>query len=222
MPGLPLRTSAESGAGPSDGSEAVLGDPMPDPLISAGAVRKLGVGETELYRQHLLRLDAESRRNRFGCAVSDEFIRRSSGPSTLNGAVIYGFFVEGVLRGAAELRPLARAGEAEAALSIELAWQSRGVGTALLERVLLAARNRKIEHLHMLCLTENRRIQRLARKFDAQLNFQSGSVIGELKAPCPTPISVMRELVADGTDLAAPILDVRGRRIDRIRELRLE
>jgi hypothetical protein len=41
-------------------------------------------------------------------------------------------------------------------------------------------------------------MQRLARKFDAQLNFQSGSVIGELKAPCPTPISVMRELVADG------------------------
>jgi hypothetical protein len=76
-----------------------------------------------------------------------KFIRLYSGPSTLNGAVIYGFFVEGVLRGAAELRLLARAGEAEAALSIERAWQSRGVGTALLERVLLAARNRKIEHL---------------------------------------------------------------------------
>ena len=195
---------------------------MPEPLISAGTVRRLWVGEAELYRQHLLRLDAQSRRNRFGGAVSDEFIRRYSGPSAPNGAVIYGFFVEGVLRGAAELRLLARAGEAEAALSIERAWQSCGVGTALLERVLLAARNRKIEHLHMLCLTENRRMQRLARKFDAQLNFQSGSVIGELKAPCPTPISVMRELVADGTDLAAAILDVRGRRIDRIRELRLE
>jgi GNAT superfamily N-acetyltransferase len=179
---------------------------MHEPLISGGAVRKLWLGETELYRQHLLRLDAECRRNRFGGAVSDEFIRRYSGPSALNGAVIYGFFVEGVLRGAAELRLLARAGEAEAALSIERAWQSRGVGTALLERVLLAARNRKIEHLHM--LAENRRMQRLARKFDAQLNFQSGSVIGELKAPCPTPISVMRELVADGTDLAAAILDV--------------
>jgi GNAT superfamily N-acetyltransferase len=181
---------------------------MHEPLISGGAVRRLWVGETELYRQHLLRLDGESRRSRFGGAVCDEFIRRYSGPSALNGAVIYGFFVEGVLRGAAELRLLARAGEAEAAISVERAWQSRGVGTALLERVLLAARNRKVEHLHMLCLAENRRMQQLARKFDAQLNFQSGSVIGELKAPCPTPISVMRELVADGTDLAAAILDV--------------
>jgi GNAT superfamily N-acetyltransferase len=181
---------------------------MYEPAISGGAVRKLWVGETELYRRHLLRLDAESRRNRFGGAVSDEFIRRYSEPFALNGAVIYGFFVEGALRGAAELRLLARAGEAEAALSIERAWQSRGVGTALLERVLLAARNRKIEHLHMLCLAENRRMQRLARKFDAHLNFPSSSVIGELNAPCPTPISVMRELVADGTDLAAAILDV--------------
>jgi GNAT superfamily N-acetyltransferase len=101
----------------------------------------LWVDETELYRQHLLRLDAESRRNRFGGAVSDGFIHRYSEPSALNGAVIHGFFVDGVLRGAAELRLLERPGEAEAALSIERAWQSHGVGTALLERVLLAARN---------------------------------------------------------------------------------
>ena len=181
---------------------------MYEPLVSGGTVRKVWDGETELYRQHLLRLDAESRRNRFGGAVSDEYIRRYADPSALHDAVICGFFVDGVLRGAAELRLLQHPGEAEAALSIERAWQSRGVGTALLERVLLAARNRKIEHLHMLCLAENRRMQRLARKFDAQLNFQSGSVIGELKAPRSTPISVMRELVADGTDLAAAILDV--------------
>ena len=120
---------------------------MHEPLISGGGVRRLWAGETELYRQHLLRLDAESRRNRFGGAVSDEFIRLHSGPSTLNGAVIYGFFVDRMVRGAAELRLLERPAEAEAALSIERAWQSRGVGTALLERVLLAARNRKIEHL---------------------------------------------------------------------------
>jgi hypothetical protein len=46
-------------------------------------------------------------------------------------------------------------------------------------------------------------MQRLARKFDAQLNFQSGSVIGELKAPRPTSISIMRELVPDSSDHAA-------------------
>jgi GNAT superfamily N-acetyltransferase len=181
---------------------------MHEPAISGGAVRKLWVGESELYRQHLLRLDAESRRNRFGGAVSDKFIERYAEPSALGDAVIYGFFVDGIVRGAAELRLLARAGEGEAALSVERAWQSHGVGRALLQRVLLAAGNRQVKHLHMLCLAENRRMRQLARKFDAQLNFQSGNVIGELKAPCSTPISMMRELVADGTDLATAILDV--------------
>src|SRR3989442_6748911 len=123
MPGLPLRTGAEPGAGPSEDSEAVLGDPMHEPLISGGAVRKLWSGETELYRQHLLRLDPESRRNRFGGAVSDEFIARYAAPFALNGAIMYGFFADGVLRGAAELRPLAREGEGEVALSLEMTWQ---------------------------------------------------------------------------------------------------
>ena len=181
---------------------------MHEPLISGGAVRRLWVGETELYRQHLLRLDAESRRSRFGGAVSDAFIERYAEPSALRDAVIYGFFVDGVLRGAAELRLLARAGEAEAALRVERVWQSRGVGTALLERVLLAAGNRQVKHLHMLCLAENRRLQQLARKFDAELSFQSGSVVGDVKAPRPTPISMVRELMADGTDLATAMLDV--------------
>jgi hypothetical protein len=113
-----------------------------------------------------------------------------------------------VLRAAAELRPLARTGEAEAALSVERGWQSRGVGAALLERVLLVARNRQIKHLHMICLAENRRVQQLARKFDAELTFQSGSVVADLIAARPTPVSLMRELVADSADLAIAMFDV--------------
>jgi GNAT superfamily N-acetyltransferase len=181
---------------------------MYEPLVSGGTVRRLWIGEAELYRQHLLRLDAESRRNRFGGAVSDEFILRYAESSALADVIIYGFFVDGVLRGAAELRLLEHAGDGEAALSVERAWQIRGVGTALLERVLLAARNRQIERLHMLCLAENRRMQRLARKFGAELSFEPGSVVGEMKAPHPTPMSVMRELSADSTDLATAMLDV--------------
>ena len=65
--------------------------------------------------------------------------------------------------------------------------RSRGVGTALLERLLLAARNRRIKRLHMICLAENRRVRRLALKFDAELSFQYGSVVGEMKTSRPTP-----------------------------------
>jgi GNAT superfamily N-acetyltransferase len=184
---------------------------MHEHLIDGGTVRKLWIGEARLYGEHLLRLDPESRRNRFGGAVSDEFIREYSEPSRLTDAVIHGFFVDGALRGAAELRPLAVAHEAEAAFSIERDWQSHGVGTALLERTLLAARNRQIQLLHMTCLAENQRMQQLALKFGAELSFDFGSVVGEVEAPHPTPMSLMRELVADSTGLATAMLDVQSR-----------
>jgi GNAT superfamily N-acetyltransferase len=186
---------------------------MHDPLIDGGSIRKLWVSETDLYRDHLLRLDGESRRNRFGGGVSDDFIRSYVGLSTGLDAVVHGFFVDGTLRGAGELRRLGTgfAEEAEAAFSIEKSWQSHGVGTALLERTLLAARNRGIKLLHMACLAENRRMQELARKFDAELTFDFGSVVGEVEAAQPTPLSLMRELVADGHGFATAMFDVQSR-----------
>jgi hypothetical protein len=36
--------------------------------------------------------------------------------------------------------------------------------------------------LHMACLAENRRMQQLARKFDAELSFDFGSVVGEVES----------------------------------------
>ena len=47
---------------------------MHNVLVDGGTIRKLWIGESAKYRDHLLRLDPESRRNRFGGAVSDEFI----------------------------------------------------------------------------------------------------------------------------------------------------
>ena len=95
---------------------------MHEPLTD-GVIRKMWIDRAGPYRDHLLRLDADSRRNRFGGAVSDEFIINYIELSLGLDAVIHGFFVDGALRGVAELRPLGRgfAEEAEAAFSIETA-----------------------------------------------------------------------------------------------------
>jgi len=103
------------------------------------------------------------------------------------------------------------ADEAEAAFSIETPWQSHGVGTALLERTLLAARNRGIKLMHMACLVNNRRMIDLAKKFEAELKFDFGSVIGEVEAAHPTPMSVLREFVADTHGFATAMLDVQAK-----------
>ena len=186
---------------------------MHDPLVDDGVIRKLWIGEAGLYRDHLLRLDMASRNSRFGGAVADDFIAGYVNTTFGLNAIVHGFFVDGVLRGAAELRPLGPtfAREAEAALSIEQAWQSHGVGSALLDRTLLAARNRGIRMLHMACLANNRRMQELARKFAAELSFDFGSVVGEVAAPRPTPLSVLREMVVDGHGFATAVLDVQSR-----------
>ena len=78
---------------------------MQHPLPQGGLIRKLWVGETDLYRDHLLRLDRESRRNRFAGTVTDEFVRNYAALSFSIDAIIHGFFVGGTLRGAGELRP---------------------------------------------------------------------------------------------------------------------
>ena len=186
---------------------------MHNVLVDGGTIRKLWIGEAAKYREHLLRLDPESRRNRFGGAVSDEFIANFVELTLGLDAVIHGFFVDGTLRGAGELRTLgpALAHEAEAAFSIERAWQSHGVGSELLRRTLLAARNRGIKLLHMTCLANNKRMQQLARKFDAELTFDFGSVVGEVEAAFPTPMSVLREMVADGHGFATAVLDAQSR-----------
>ena len=186
---------------------------MHEALPAGALIRKLWIGEAELYRDHLLRLDAASRRNRFAGSVADEFIRHYAELSFGIDTVIHGFFAAGILRGAAELRvigaPMAR--EAEAAFSIETPWQSHGVGSVLLERTLLAARNRGLKFLHMACLTDNRRMLQLARKYDAELSFDFASVVGELAAPRPTPLSLLREIIADGHGFATAMLDVQQR-----------
>jgi GNAT superfamily N-acetyltransferase len=186
---------------------------MDELLADGGAIRKLWLGEAQDYRDHLLRLDAESRRNRFGLALADELVEAYVASPTWRGAVLHGFLVDGVLRGVAELKPFGAAfsTEAEAALSVEKPWQSHGVGSALLARTLLAARNRGIRQVHMACLADNARMQQLARKFAAQLSFDFGNVVGEVAAPHPTPLSLMRELVADGHGFASAMLDRQAR-----------
>jgi GNAT superfamily N-acetyltransferase len=101
--------------------------------------------------------------------------------------------------------------EAEAAFSIEKPWQSHGIGSALFERSLLAARNRGIQLLHVYCLFENQRMQQLARKFEAELSFDFGTVIGKVENPYPTPLSVMQELVLDGQSFGAAYVDFHSR-----------
>ena len=178
-------------------------------FIEGGLIRKLWGVERDAYRDHLLRLDRESRHNRFNATIADDSVRGFAETARGSDVILHGFLVDGVLRGVADLRILGR--EAEAAFSIEKPWQSHGVGSALLERSLLAARNRGVKLLQVCCLVDNYRMQQLARKFEAELIFDFGTVIGTMENPYPNPLSIMQEMVADGHSFAAAYVDFQSR-----------
>lgn len=145
--------------------------------IEQGVVRRLSAFDHEAYTQHLLRLDDASRYLRFGMIAKDEFLVEYAKGCSQWDIVIYGYFVDGIMRGAAEMRPLDGHfdHEAEAAFSVESDWRGQGVGAQLFEKIIRAARNRNIRKLHMSCLATNRAMQGLARKFEADLAFEAGN-----------------------------------------------
>jgi hypothetical protein len=63
----------------------------------------------------------------------------------------------------------------------------------------------------MQCLADNKRMQQLARKFEAELKFDFGSVVGEVDPPRSTVLSLMREAMADSHGVAAAILEAQTR-----------
>jgi hypothetical protein len=74
--------------------------PMHKVFIEGGLIRKLGSIEMDAYCDHLLRLDAESRHNRFGAAIADDMIRTYAATARGSDVIVHGFFVDGVLRAA--------------------------------------------------------------------------------------------------------------------------
>jgi RimJ/RimL family protein N-acetyltransferase len=178
-----------------------------------GTIRKLMPGERDAFAAHLLRLDPASRRARFAAAVSDAFVIGYARRALHAASVLHGWFLDGTLRAAAELHPYGTAAPelAEAAFSVEQPHQNSGIGTELMARTILAARNRRIRLLHVRCVVDNRRMRAIARRYGAELRLEHGDAVGELSNPAPTPISLARELMADGHGLIGAVLDVQAR-----------
>jgi GNAT superfamily N-acetyltransferase len=176
----------------------------------AGLIRRLLPSDFERFRDHLLRLDAKTRRDRFSAAVSDSFLETyaARGFAADSGAVIFGHVAEGAVHGVAELCqfPVPDRHEAEAAFTVEPVYRRRGIGTGLFRRALLAARNRGVATLHVRCLPENRAMQSLARRHGARLLFDVDETLGKVEACPATPFSVLKEFMETGFGAAVTIM----------------
>jgi GNAT superfamily N-acetyltransferase len=189
--------------------------------MRGGVVRRLWPTDIAGFRDHLLRLDNGSRHSRYGGAVSDEFLTGYAERCFGIDDVIYGYVVDGMVRGGGELRgighklPLGFGGSAEAAFSVEEGWRRQGVGAELMSRIVRAARNRRAATLYMSCLTSNQAMLRLARKFSAQLRREPDESLSMLEPLDPTAGSLFDEASDDAAGFATAMLDLHRRAFTR-------
>ncbi len=146
-------------------------------------IRALKPSQLYQFQWHLLRLADASRRSRFGCPTSDAFLRAYGERVGGANAVVLGCFVDGHMRGAVELRSLEGkwCAEAEIAFSVEEQWQGRGIGKALMEAVIEAARARNVAQLHLSCHALNRRMQAIAEGVRAKIGFVGCECLAEIE-----------------------------------------
>lgn len=147
-------------------------------------LRTLARSDMEGFLAHLLRLDAESRRDRFNGVVSDAFLRGYAGRCLSERVTVVAAFVDGKVMAAGELHWTAD-GEAEAAFSVEKPLRGKGVGGMLFDRVVEEARARGVARIGITTHADNLAMRALARSRGIALAFAEGEGMGWIEVPRP-------------------------------------
>jgi GNAT superfamily N-acetyltransferase len=145
-----------------------------------GIIRVLTPADRQAFEDHLLRLDAASRRDRFNGVTDDGFVKTYSARCFTGKTVVFAYLEEGTVHAAAELHHLdgeAR-GEGEIAFSVERDFQHKGIGSLLFGHLVALARHLGYARLGVTTHSGNEAMKALARKFNAKLSFQQFETVG--------------------------------------------
>lgn len=161
--------------------------------------RRLHREDAPLLKEHLLSLPAEDRWLRFCGPIQDERIITYCTGLDWSRVIVVGCFVDGVIRGAAELIPAPDTpGHAELGIAVQGGYKQHGLGSELLRRVIVLARNRFLSTIRLVFLSENRSMRRLAKKFGAELSRERSEIEGRIRPSWPSYATMIEELQANG------------------------
>jgi GNAT superfamily N-acetyltransferase len=148
-----------------------------------GTIRQLRPSDLPRFRDHLLRLDPENRRDRFNGAADDNFLSVYAERCFAEGATVIGYVDGDRVFGAAELheRPDLPEPTGEIAFSVERECQHMGIGRRLFERLIGNARGLGYTKLLVTTHPHNDAMKALARRFDAALSFEDGETVGVIE-----------------------------------------
>jgi len=148
-----------------------------------GTVRTLSQHEElPMLRDHLLRLDRESRHDRFHGFMDDSFIETYAAKCAGDGTTVIAYLEDGVVRGAAELHPPDGSPDSqpEIAFSVETPLRRQGVGSVLFRKLIAEARAKGYRCLRITTGVQNEAMRALAHKFGAHLTFRQGESSGTI------------------------------------------
>jgi GNAT superfamily N-acetyltransferase len=156
-------------------------DTIAGSAAAKGSVKTLTAQELPLLREHLLRLDPVSRRDRFNGHTDENFIASYAAKCQTDGTVIVAYIENGVVRGAAELHPpdLSNA-LPEIAFSVEAQLRRQGVGSVLFAKLIEKAKSLGYDSLRITTGSQNEAMRALAHKFGAKLEFRRGESSGSI------------------------------------------
>lgn len=142
-------------------------------------VRELHSGHRDEILRHLLLLNEEDRRLRFGTQTPDEVIHHYVESLDFSKDALFGSFDSQLnLVGMAHLAYLPESEKqvsaAEFGVSVLPLGRGQGIGTALLARASVHSRNTRIEKLLVHCLTHNKAMMHLAHKVGMQVEYAYG------------------------------------------------
>jgi GNAT superfamily N-acetyltransferase len=164
--------------------------------------------ELPLLRDHLLRLDPESRHDRFNGFMDDSFIERYAAKCADDGTVIVAYIEDGVVRGAAELHPPGQLPDAlpEVAFSVEASARRQGVGSILFSKLIAEAGRKGYRSLRITTGAQNQAMRALAGKFGAHLTFRQGESTGNIDLKQQPQPEVARHAIATPADAARAMI----------------
>ena len=178
--------------------------------LARGYVRTLRQQEElPLLRDHLLRLDPESRHDRFNGFMDDSFIERYAAKCADDGTVIIAYIEDGVVRGAAELHPPGQPPDAlpEVAFSVEASVRRQGVGSILFRKLIAEAGRKGYRCLRITTGAQNQAMRALASKFGAHLTFRQGESSGNIDLKQQPQPEVARHAIATPADAARAMIN---------------
>jgi len=124
-------------------------------------IYRLTEADREAFHAHMLSLDKDARRLRFGAALPDDTLLSLVARMPLEDGS-FGLFMWGELKGCVLMLPYGKPGHVELAVSLSPDMRGRGWGTILVAAALERAGDRHQSHVEIMYLRGNQAMHRIA------------------------------------------------------------